>query len=514
MLCALWLSGCQSGEINNSQLSTINENSTTDGAIEQQQNEAESERLKEVARLAEEEAQRVKEEEEQRKKVFQAYEAILYENIKSYGLWNHELGQFGPDSSGITYADLIDFDNNGIDELYMVYGDGDRFIESIWGYRDGKAVQLENNVFEEGNRFANDSRYLVTTDTVTYLVSSGSFTHGGWTDRYPDVISQTDYSDVVYELQGGEFVKVSAQLMHEVYEEEEKSKNYYFRMDNDNQTSISKEEYEQTEALYAGSQRKQIVEDEVGTKSLGEDVSVKLEQVLQTWNQLGGDSSTLANAETKLSKTEKLKLNAFMDNFADLGKFDYEAYTDEDIMFYIYYAIFNGTLADNLLQVNRNDNEALILQDEWYYYPYKAQEIHALTKTLFGIELPEKDYSTETDSFGLKEVLFKDGKFYFLSPNYGSSASYSSAQVQHVYDLGGGRYYIAYTLFEYEDWDARDLSYLKTKASDEWTEAERDYMYNSVNLHAILQKTDSGWRMLFNQGLPSINMEGEGETYE
>lgn len=513
MLCALWLSGCQSGKADNSQLSNINEHLTTDGLIEQQQDEEESERLKEAAKLAEEEAQRAKEE-EQRKEVFQSYSKILYQNMKTYGLWNHEIGQFSPSSSGVAYADLIDFDLNGVSELYMLYGDGNRFIESVWGYQDGTSVELANNVFEEGNRYANDSRYLVKTDKGTYLVSSGAFTHGGMTDLYPGIASQTDYSDVVYELQDGKFVSVSAILMHEVYDEEEKSTNYYFRIDNGNQMAISQEEYEQAAALYGGSGHKQIIQDEVGTKALGEDVSVKLEQVLQTWSQLQGSSSAPANAETILSKADKLKLNAFMDNFADLGDYDYDSYMDEDVMSYVSYAIHNGTLADSLLQVNRDDNEALILQDEWYYYPYKVKEVHSLTKALFGIELPERDYGNETDESGLKQVIFKDRKFYFLSPNYGGSASYSSAQVQQMYDLGQGRFYINYTLFEYEDWDARDLSYLQTKTSDEWTDEERDYMYNSVNLHAILQKTDSGWNMLFNQGLSYLNNEGEEQTYE
>jgi hypothetical protein len=497
----IWLVGCQNNKVEGLQLSNINKNSTEVSSLEQQRKET---------RLKQEEAQKVKED-IQRKKMFRAYRDVMYQTIKINGFWNNEFGQLDQDSSGVAYADLIDFDNDGISELYLVHGEHDKFVETVWGYKDGRAVQIANNVFKKGNRFDSDSRYLVSTDTFTYLVSSGRLTHGGQGDvryrRNLSISSQTDCTDTVYKLENGKFIKVSDLIMHEIYYEDDELKTYYYRMDNNNEITISKEEYEKNLALYSGSNSKQIVKDDVGTKVLGDDVEVKPNKVLQLWRKLNVDLPTLsnsANGELPLSKSDKLKLNSFMNNFADLGEYDRESYTDEELIFYLFYAIHNGTLSDDLLQINRNDNEALILQDNWYYYPYNVQKIHSLTKKLFGVKLREKDYRYKENELDLKEVIFKDGKFYFLSPEFGGSILLSSAQVQHMYDLGDGQYYIDYTLFEYEVTDERDLSYLVNKTSDEWNEKEREYMLNQIDLHAILQKTNSDWQILYKKGLPSF----------
>ena len=126
----------------------------------------------------------------------QAYAKVLQDIVNQRGICNAaadisgfvEAGQYGED--GLAYAQLIDFDGNGSQELYLYYAvssndanyvRGGRLIEELWYWNGSSAVKAYTEEhYSEADTFgfSGGGRYFFKENGKTYLASWDSFRLG------------------------------------------------------------------------------------------------------------------------------------------------------------------------------------------------------------------------------------------------------------------------------------------------------------------------------------------------
>ena len=114
--------------------------------------------------------------------LYQAYSGVLNDAIASCGLYDDNTDYWDYyDCGGVAYAELIDFDGNGQDELFYIYGvprfttyEGRiyRYRYAVWGYGDGQVYQIANEPMDAYNAIAFIKLSICPQDTgLTYLES-------------------------------------------------------------------------------------------------------------------------------------------------------------------------------------------------------------------------------------------------------------------------------------------------------------------------------------------------------
>ena len=77
-------------------------------------------------------------------KAYSEYSKVLTDLMDEYGSLRTSRQYYYSYFLGVNFVDLVDFDNNGIDELYVIYAtDGDyrpEYTYEVWGIQDGYAT--------------------------------------------------------------------------------------------------------------------------------------------------------------------------------------------------------------------------------------------------------------------------------------------------------------------------------------------------------------------------------------
>lgn len=113
---------------------------------------------------------------------YRAYSGVLNDAIASCGLYNDNIDYWDYyDCGGVAYAELVDFDGDGGEELLYVYGvprytsyEGKiyRYRYAVWGYGDGQVYQIANEALDAYNAIAFIKLSICPQDTgLTYLES-------------------------------------------------------------------------------------------------------------------------------------------------------------------------------------------------------------------------------------------------------------------------------------------------------------------------------------------------------
>lgn len=116
----------------------------------------------------------------------EAYLNVLEGVVQSYGISSKEFYEY---SSGLAHAEVIDFNKDGVDELLLLYLDGNNFsfILELWEYRDGLAVQLATDnigsVLRDGGYLHLETRENGTLQLhFMSTATSGGYAH--YIDKY------------------------------------------------------------------------------------------------------------------------------------------------------------------------------------------------------------------------------------------------------------------------------------------------------------------------------------------
>lgn len=422
-----------------------------------------------------------------------AYYQIVNNIIKMYGI--NTQGDFS-ESNGLTFADVIDFDRDGIPELYVVYfkgGESDDYTQEIWSYKNNKAIKVFSDQYGESGRVYDRGVTIFNAANKSYVGYTSHFSTGTGTPPF-DNISYDTYSFLT--LVNNKFMEVaSAEHVWEQNPINGQTSESYFIKENNKKRKVSKDAYIQSLGKYGHKNSRKIITSDVGAMGFGFDISKNQKTLLGFIQNLRSAirPTSLKNVYGQLNVNQKSQLTAFLFPFTDMGKFDGGKYSDLQIMQFLKSGIHHGKFKGEKL--SKDPVKKPIEKDGFDYYPYSATQVNQLTKKLFGITIASKNY---VDSDGFEIARYKDGFFYILSPNTGSSPAVSSPQVDKLYSLGNGLYYAEFVSYTTTGFEPDFRNYLKS--IETWSNTERSMSFEYRTGYALLKEVavngQKSWRLV------------------
>ncbi len=397
---------------------------------------------------------------------------------------------------GLAYADLIDFDKNGVQELFLVYFKDGYHYEEVWTYQKNKAARIYAYKWPTSGRGFDQSVSLAEGKKNVYIVHAGGYTDTGTGGSryitYYDDISFATYS-------GGKFAGV-LKLGKQTVEDEETSKwtTSYFLNQNNKQKSISQKTYDQYLADNGYGKRKHVIDsDGTGYQTIAFDITNNGKTIFDFLQKLknGMRASAFKNTVQEWKTADKNELTAFLHKFSIMRNLEMGKNADDHMASFLVEGTFDGTITDEELAQN-GAVEPIVDENGFYYYPYREADVTNWTKRIFGRAIAAKNYD---------HVLYRNGNFYILSPEKGGDPSVYSPQVTALYSLGKGQYYAEFVLFSFE-WEYQDPffeSEKHKKSMDTWTADEKAEAYSTLqygitNGYAILKQVTADGKKAWN----------------
>lgn len=388
---------------------------------------------------------------------------------------------------GLAYARLIDFDKNGVPELYLIHIDRNslEYTQEVWAYINQQAVQLYADSHYGFTRSSNMDITLYHTDKQTYLSINPNVSMG---DYYYN-------NDHLYTVVNQQFERVAilSRLWEVVDPVNGDGRTTYTVNESGEEKQVSETEFKNIAAKYGigNAKAEEIIDGGAGSPSFAFDVSDNAES-LTSWIKSLRDQAlprSLTNVYDQLSMSEKHHLAAFLYHFSD-SIIDLRSYTDADVIRWIKDMEYHGKLDANesAFDIQDDSTEAkakwmTITEEygeyEWIYEPYSPAYINGVAQLLFGVEVELRD-----NEFG----FYEDGYFYLPSYQYGANPATTAAEVVGLYALGQDMYYAALVVHSTGAWEPDFQSY--RNAYETWTEEDKSYIYSSQLGHAVLKKTE------------------------
>lgn len=226
---------------------------------------------------------------------YKPYYDIVDKTILKYGVCVLDF-QY---SSGLAYAELLDFDADGINELYMLYLNNENengqnsFVQEIWKLKDGIPTKIFSKDFYNYGLVFDLSVSIVKDDSKCYIMHSSSYSSGGGNEPYTNIAAM---SNTYFTLENDDFVEVAN--VSEIYEstpDGTKERTRYTSGDSTNEIEISKEEYEDINSKFKSKEVKQIILGNSGCPSFAIDVSKNIEVFNNFLLNLDEDSNSYKN---------------------------------------------------------------------------------------------------------------------------------------------------------------------------------------------------------------------------
>lgn len=423
-----------------------------------------------------------------------AYYQIVNNIIKMYGI--NTQGDF-TESNGLTFADVIDFDKDGIPELYVVYfkgGKSDDYTQEIWSYKNNKAIKVFSDQYGQSGRVYDRAVTVFNTSKKSYIGFTSHFSTGTGTPPF-DNVSYDTYSFLT--LVNNKFMEVaSAEYVWEQNPINGQTRESYFIKESNKKRKVSKKDYNHYLESYGYRNSRQVITSDVGAMGFGFDTSKNQKTILGFMQNLRSfmRPAALKNMYGQLNVNQKSQLTAFLFPFTDMGKFDGSKYTDLQIINFLKSGIHHGKFRGEKLSKDPV-KKPIIKNGDFYYEPYSAAQVNQLTKKLFGVTIAPKNY---VDEDGWEIARYKDGFFYILSPNTGSNPTVSSPQVDKLYSLGNGLYYAEFVIYTTTGFEPGFRNYLKSV--DMWSSTEKSMSFDYRTGYALLKEVvvngQKSWRLV------------------
>lgn len=424
-----------------------------------------------------------------------AYFKVVLDTINRVGIMN-EKELWG--ARGVVYADLVDFNKDGVSELFLFYLENEQHVEEVWSFSNNKVQKIHSfSLSASGGRVDDMSVSIATTKNKAYIVHQSGYSATGFNDDFEYMNSNVR---TFHTMVGGKFAEVD--WLEIRYEElaSGKTRTVYNQKLNGKEKKITAAAFNQGMAKHNFEKRKVILgSDGTGYKWIEADTSNNGKKLLDLALKLktGMRSTALKNTYGQLKAAEKNELTAFLKFFSPVSSMTTnKSYSNAQIANYLVDGIHNGAFAGEKNFVKAPSVEPIVKDQTFYYYPYAKSKVDQLTKKLFGRTLPAKDYES---------VKYKNGHFYILSPEFGSDPSVYSPQVNSFYSLGSGLYYVEFVDFAF-DWEYSD-SFINSdklsKSMDTWTAAEKAKAYESLQYgihtgYAVLKQVTTGGKKSWN----------------
>ncbi|WP_150275580.1 hypothetical protein [Paenibacillus tepidiphilus] len=397
------------------------------------------------------------------------YYFIIQDIINKYRICTEEYAEC---SSGLAYAELIDFNKDGLSELFAIYmEDSGEYTLGVWSFANNKVSRIftSKQIVTPQNGI---SWYLLNTNKQTYLVED--FEYGtGLGDAPYSTVYFSDYK--FHTVSNNKFVAAGhTEYKQEYHDTNGSMRETYSIKVNNTQTKVNKAKYDQYLAKFDLSKAKTLISNDVGLVEFGFNTAnnAKMMHDFLLKSKATYREGTYKNVFSTQPLQKKHGITAFLNYFNNTMNsysYDNKQNSNQQIVDFIVSARFEGKLSnDSFVQ----DSSKTSYQDKngFEYYPYKKATVDALTKKLFGITLQAKNYDS---------AVYKDGYYYFLSPEIGGDPSSYSSQVNMLISLGSGLYYAEFTTFTFEN-DADVNEDNLDKIMGTWPESDRQLAYDSL----------------------------------
>ncbi|GIO35733.1 hypothetical protein J41TS12_05940 [Paenibacillus antibioticophila] len=367
-------------------------------------------------------------------------------------------------NKGISYAELIDFDNNGILELYVIYFDSGNdnnslpsYIQEVWTYNKGKAIKVFKEEYNGFGLVFDRGVSISTAKNKSYMVYSSSYSRDGSSfDTYTFLT-----------LSGNKFIEIAEVQSILEYTPEGNERMLYKLKENGKWKSITEVAYRQTQEKYGYSTRKKIIDGNAGSNTFVFDPTgnvTKIQSFLQKLKDTARASIVLKDIYPSLTADEKSGLTAFLYNFngqTDLRSFNSSKFNHADIMRFLSNAMLTDVFDETI--ISRDSKLEPIEEDGGMtvYIPYKADQVNALVKKLFGFTIAKKDYPV---------AKYRNGYFFIKAP-MGGEFTLRSPQAEHLYQLKKDLYYVEFVVYapKYPENDAMLMSHPYLRSKDTWS---------------------------------------------
>ena len=426
--------------------------------------------------------------------IAKGYYNVLTDVIKTHGIYKDRGEVRG---NGLVYANLQDFEGDGIPELYMIRSQNDEnsiggYVESIWGYKSGKAYPISseyNNI-----RHRRDSRdiYMTKIEGKDYLVHRTQLSHGHGKSPY-DNVSIDDIA--VYTVKSGKLVKIEEVkgLWESTVDDSLKERKSFTQIQGGKTKTITENTYNNLMKKYTAGTL--ICYGEAGSPAFSIDTSNGNEQFMKFYKELDNKANKV-NASIKdvystKSKEEKEQIGRFLSNFPyALTDFNSAKYNDHELIKVAHINQFNGLIS---LESDRFSSTTI---NDWYYDAYKMDIVDKYIYNLFGVK-PDINRITAKDFFNYYKA--KD-KYYFPSIEKGAGVLKYGTDIKNIYELNSITYCVTFDLYEFDSTWLEDNNEDWMRPYSSWSNEEKQYGELQGTGYAVVKQVSQngklGWNLV------------------
>jgi hypothetical protein len=229
-----------------------------------------------------------------------AYYKVVSDIINEYGIGTED---FTAGGAGLAYAELIDFDKNGVSELFLIYSGGSYdYTLEVWGYGNNKASLIYSTSDQNRGLVGDLKVSLLTTKTAAYINYTSTYSSGRGDEPYENQYFE-DHS--IWALADNKFTEtVSLGYLTEESSEGDNQRVTYTLKEKNEEQKISSEIYDQWLGKYEIAKGKTIIGSSAGSKAYHFDISNNKKTIDNFVKKLksGLSPETLAKINKQLKK--------------------------------------------------------------------------------------------------------------------------------------------------------------------------------------------------------------------
>lgn len=422
----------------------------------------------------------------------QAYDKVVTSLIERVGVVLSE----EMDEEGVAYAELVDFNKDGLQELFLFYFENGQHVEEVWSYIDSKARKIHSyKASLQGGLVGDLGVALATTSSGAAIIHTSNYSRGVSAPEGEVYEMSSSYTFYTMENRTMKEKETLFQIARE-YEDGKETTSYSQEVKG-SYKKLSAKAFDNKLGAYNYGKRKNILTSDAGYKMLYLHPSGNAKRLYDLVLKLraGAHAASFKNVYSALPAADKSALTAFLYQFNASNPITYnKSYTNAQIAKFLVMSRFNHYIEFE----PASKVEPITDSNGFMYYPYAKSTVDQWTQKLLGTTIPAKDYEW---------LKYKDGYYYMLDFEMGGDPLTYSPQVTALYELGKGIYYAEFVSFGF-DWDYHDdfLDHKKyLKAMGTWSEADRNYGYSNLQYnikggYAILKQVGSGknqsWQLL------------------
>lgn len=423
------------------------------------------------------------------------YYNVLTDVIKAHGIYK-DLGEVR--GNGLVYANLQDFEGDGIPELYMIRSQNDEnsiggYVESIWGYKSGKAYPISSEYNNIGKRRDSRDIYMTKIEGKDYLVHRTQLSHGHGKSPY-DNVSIDDIA--IYTVKNGKLVKIEEVkgLWESTVDDSLKERKSFTQIQRGKTKTITENTYNNLMKKYTAGTL--ICYGEAGSPAFSIDTSNGNEQFMKFYKELDNKANkantSIKDVYSTKSKEEKEQIGRFLSNFPyALTDFNISNYNDHELIKVGQINQWHG-----FVDLTNGEKVTSSMINEKYYDGFPVSTVDKYVYSLFGVK-PDINRTTAKDVCHYYKA--KD-KYYFPSLEYGAGMLKYGTNIKNMYQLNSTTYCITFDLYEVDLTRLESWEHDWTKPYSNWTSKQKQYEELKGTGYAVVKQVSQngklGWNLL------------------